>query len=155
MPIILVAIRSNFLLGPNKLRIFRRSWLVVLALVVAGGLDVRAQTVADVPSIALKSGEATELGDLSWVTSNCSSLLTGTPTVEIIDGPPGVTLAVKDAMVMPRAQNCAKRVAGGKLMIIAEKIEDASRSALTIRVTYKTKDGERKFSQTYNLSLFP
>jgi hypothetical protein len=81
--------------------------------------------------------------------------LNGTPTVEIVDGPPGVSVAVKDAMVVPRWLNCAKPVPGGKLMISAKDIEDASYTRLTIRVTFKTKDGERQRSEVYNLSLFP
>ena len=100
------------------MRFFPRSCLAILALVGAiwpGA--VCAQTVAGAPSLALKSGETLELGDLSLVTSNCSSLLKATPTVEILEGPPGVAVSVKDAMVVPRWQNCAKRVPGGKLMI--------------------------------------
>ena len=44
---------------------------------------------------------------------------------------------------------------GGTLVITAKEIEDPSYSAMTIRVTFKTKDGERKVSQVYNVSLIP
>jgi hypothetical protein len=144
------------LLGPKTLRSFPKPWLVILALVGAiwpGA--VCAQTIAGAPSLALKSGETIELTDLSWVTSNCSSILKATPTVEILEGPPGVAVSIKDAMVVPRWQNCAKRVPGGKLMITADKLEDDGRAALTVRITFKTKDGDRKLAQSYNLSLFP
>jgi hypothetical protein len=117
-----------------------------------GSTSAHAQTVLG--TIALKSGESTELGDLYWVT-NCRSLLKSTPEVDILDGPPGVSVAVKAAMVTPRAQRCANQVPGGKLVITAGVIEDPSFTQLTIRVTYRTRDGDRKFSRVYDLSLFP
>jgi hypothetical protein len=77
------------------------------------------------------------------------------PEVEVLDGPPGVTVSIKEDMVLPRAQNCASRVKGGTLVIAAKDIEDTSFSELTVRITYRTRDGDRKFSRIYNLSLFP
>ncbi len=41
------------------------------------------------------------------------------------------------------------------MTITAKDIDDQSYSKLTLRITYKTKDGDRKFSQVFNLSLFP
>jgi hypothetical protein len=117
--------------------------------------EARAQTIIGSPSLALRGGETTELTDLYWISSNCKSQLKGTPAVEVIDGPPGVIVTVKEAMVVPRNQGCAKPVAGGKVMIAAKDIEDASYTRLTIRVTYKTRDGERQRSAVFNLSLFP
>jgi len=40
-------------------------------------------------------------------------------------------------------------------VLTAKDVEDPSYTPLTLRVTYKTKDGERKFSQVFNLSLLP
>jgi hypothetical protein len=105
-------------------------------------------------SIALKSGESVELGQLYWVT-NCRSLLKGPPEVTIMDGPPGVTAMVEEAMVMPRFQNCAKPVQGGKLKVKAGEIDDLSRTTMTLRIKYRTKDGDRDLSKTINVSLFP
>jgi hypothetical protein len=126
-----------------------------LLCLACSGAGVLAQTIIGSPSVALKSGETTELTELYWVSSNCKSQLRGTPAVEVLDGPPGITVTVKDAMVVPRYQGCAKPVAGGKVMIAAKDIEDASYTRLTIRVTYKTRDGDRQRSAVYNLSLFP
>lgn len=114
----------------------------------------QTMTVAGSASIALKSGETAEVGDVYYV-SNCRSLLKSTPEVEILDGPPGVSATIKQAMVLPRWQSCANRVAGGTLMISAKDIEDPSYTRLTIRVVYKTKDGERQRSHVINLSLIP
>jgi hypothetical protein len=102
--------------------------------VILGASAASAQTLTGAPTIALKSGETTELGNLYWVV-NCRSQIKSTPTVEVIDGPPGIAVTVKDAMVVPRSGGCAKPVAGGKMMIAANDIEDYSHTRLTIRVT--------------------
>lgn len=133
----------------------RRASLMALFLLLAAAMETAsAQSLIGAPSIALKRGETSELANLYWVV-NCRSQLKGTPTVEVVDGPPGVAVSVKDAMVVPRFQGCAKPVAGGKVMIAANEVEDYSYSRLTIRVTYRTRDGDRQASAVYNLSLFP
>jgi hypothetical protein len=113
------------------------------------GADLQAQS-----RLALRSGETTELSQVYYI-ANCKSQLKSPPAVEVIDGPPGITVSVKEAMVVPRVHGCARPVAGGKLMITANDVEDESHTRLTIRITYKTKDGERQSSAVYNLSLFP
>ena len=105
-------------------------------------------------SYALKSNESVDVMDLYWVTS-CHSLLTSPPEVTILDGPPGVTASVTEAAVLPRFQQCAKPVKGAKLKLSADKIEDQSYSMMTLRIKYKTKDGERDKSMTFSLALFP
>jgi hypothetical protein len=133
----------------NGLAVFVLCVLVQLTVV-----QVRAQTIIGAPTLALKSGETTELGDVYW-TVNCRSMLTGVPRAEILEGPPGVTINVREAMVTPRWNACPKAVQGGKLLLSAKDIQDQSYSNITIRVTFKTKDGDRQLSKTYNLSLFP
>jgi hypothetical protein len=82
-------------------------------------------------------------------------MLKSTPQVEIIDGPPNVTVAVKEGMVMPRIRNCAKPVKGGTVVLTAAEIEDASTTRLTLRIKYQGKDGNRQSSVIYDLALFP
>jgi hypothetical protein len=114
-----------------------------------------AQTITSgAQTIALKSGESTELGEVYWI-SNCRSLLKSTPKAELLEGPAELTVAVTEAMVLPRYQNCAKKVPGGKLTVSAKEISDPSISRITVRVTYPTKDGDRQRSQIFNLSLLP
>lgn len=105
--------------------------------------------------IALKNGESTELGDLWWISADCKSLMTGTPGVEVMEGPPGVTVTVKPTQVVPRAVSCPNPIAGGKLIITAKGIEEYSRSTMVIRVTYKTRDGDRQRSRNVRVTLFP
>jgi hypothetical protein len=119
-----------------------------------GSAGVQAQTVTGSASIALKNGESAEIGELYWV-SNCRSILKGTPEAEVLDGPPGLSVAVKEAQVIPRVQKCANRVPGGMLVVTAKDVKDTSYSPVTIQVTYPTLDGKRKRSIVINVSLFP
>jgi len=115
---------------------------------------LRAQTLVGSPTLALKSGETLEIGSVYWV-SHCKSVLKSPPEVEILDGPPGVSVSIKQEMVLPRYQQCGNRVPGGMLTVTAKDIEDQSYTRLTVRITYKTRDGDRKFSHVFNLSLIP
>ena len=119
------------------------------------GAPAQAQTISGTPGIALKNGESFELGDAYWISSTCNSMLIGTPEVEILDGPPGVTVTVKEAMVTPRYWNCAKPVRGGKVIVAANNIDHPSYTTFTIRFKFKGRDGDRLRSRVYKLSLFP
>ena len=139
-----------------------RNWsdAVLKALLLGGiaalaGAVAQAQTITGTPSVALKNGESFELADAYWISSTCKSMLVSTPEVEILDGPPGITVAVREAMVTPRFWNCAKPIKGGKVIITAKEIEEPSYTTLTVRFKLKTKEGERQYSQVYNISLFP
>jgi hypothetical protein len=126
-----------------------RAVVAVSCFAVVAGFGNGAQA-----QIALKSGETADLGPLYYV-YNCKSVLKATPDAEIIEGPPGVTVSVREEMVLPRFQNCAKKVQGGMLVVTAKDIDDQSYTNMTIRITYKTKDGERKRSHVYAIALFP
>jgi hypothetical protein len=130
-----------------------RASVVCLGLLAGSGAQAQSWQM-NTQSLALKSGESTEVSDLYWVV-NCRSLLTTTPEVTILDGPPGVSATVTEAMVTPRFQQCPKPVAGGKLKVTAGTIEDQSNSIMTIRIRYKTRDGIRDKSMTFTVALFP
>ena len=115
------------------------------------GAGVHAQAPT---RIALKSGESAELGLVYWII-NCASIVVGNPEVEVLEGPEELTLEIKKGNVIPRAQNCAKPVPGGTLVATAKEVKERKDAKLTYRVKYKTKDGDRQASGTYNVSLFP
>ena len=137
-----------------------RGLILVLALPCFAGIfangEATAQTIYfGVNDIALKNGESTELGQVYYIGTNCKSLLKGTPAVEILDGPPGVTAAINEAKVVPREFGCASPVPGGKLVISAQDIEDYSRTRMVLRIKLKTSLGDRQLSRDVNISLFP
>ena len=136
----------------------RKIWVICslincLSLMLVGGAQAQSWQM-NTQSLALKSGETVEVMDLYWVI-NCRSQLTSIPEVTVMDGPPGVKVSIIEADVLPRFQQCSKPVKGAKLKMIAEKIDDQSYSMMTIRIKYKTKDGDREKSSTFSLALFP
>jgi hypothetical protein len=117
---------------------------------------VQAQTIEPrAISIALKNGETAEITNVFFVGHNCRAMTTATPEVEVLDGPPGVSAVIKPAMVTPRGLNCSKPISGGKLYFEAKEIGDYSHSTMVVRITYKTKEGDRQRSQNFNVTLFP
>ena len=137
------------------MRIRSNAILTFLHLAIAlflGSATARAQQ--DIRGVALKSGESAELGLVYYIT-NCKSIVIGTPEVEVLEGPPEVTLTIKQGMVLPRAQNCSNTVQGGTLVLTAKDVTEPKYARLTYRVKYKTKDGDRQRSSVYNVSLFP
>ncbi len=131
---------------------FRNKAVLCLALfILPFGSAVHAQSIQfTVKEIALKNGEANELGDVWYINANCK-----TPEVEILDGPPGVTAVINAAKVVPRGLACANPVSGGKLVIAAKDVTDYSYTRMTLRVRYKTSVGDRERSANINLALFP
>lgn|SRR5262245_54703706 len=132
-----------------------KSFAVIFGLGVVsalGTIGVDAQT--NVQRITLKNGESVELHPIYWVV-NCRSIMVGMPEIEILEGPPEVTLAIKEEMVLPRRFNCANRVPGGTIVATAKDVKEPVETKLTYRVKYKTKDGDRQTSNVYNISLFP
>jgi hypothetical protein len=131
-----------------------RILLVVLAIGCADamlGTGARAQAET---KIVLKAGESVEIKTVYYV-SNCRSIMIGLPEVEVLEGPPQITLSVKEGMVLPRRQNCANRIPGGILMATAKDVSEPLQAKVTYRVKYKTKDGERQRGDAFQLSLFP
>lgn len=123
---------------------------------VVGSAVVQAQTIhVSVEDIALRNGESVEFGDVYLIGANCSSLLTKAPEVEVMDGPPGVAVAIKEAMVIPSAHGCAQSVLGGKMLITAKDVDAYSYSRMVLRITYQTPSGSLQRSQHINVTLFP
>ena len=134
---------------------FLASCLMLATLWMPASVDAQGvMALGSARTIALKSGESTEVGKLYYVEA-CRSILNSPPEVEVLEGPSQVSAVVKPASVLPRWQNCSKPVEGGILVLSAKDIEDPSFSRLTLRVTYKTRDGDRKFSEVLNLQLLP
>ena len=128
--------------------------LLCLALVL--GSAAQAQTIhVSVEDIALRNGESVEFGDVYLVGANCRSLITTVPEIEVMDGPPGVAVAVKEAMVVPHEHGCDESVRGGRVVITARDIDFYTYTRMVLRITYKTPNGNLQRSQHINVALFP
>jgi hypothetical protein len=126
-------------------------FVVALSLGIANAVtDGKAQNRI----VALKSGESIELHTVYWV-ANCRSIMVGLPEIEVLEGPPQVTLSMKADMVLPRRQECSNKVPGGILIATAKDVKEPFEGKLTYRLKYKIKDGDRPRGYTQRLSLFP
>lgn len=129
------------------------SWLCVA---LGAGSAAQAQTIhVPVEEVALRNGESVEFGEVYLIGGDCSSVLTSAPEVEVMDGPPGVAVAIERAMVIPYGHGCDGAVLGGKMNITARGITDYSYSRMTLRITYTTPSGSLQRSQHINITLFP
>lgn len=140
-------------------RIVMRVWsvplLAALSFVIAGAVSSgNCRAEERVERVALKAGESVELHTVYWV-SNCRSIMVGIPEIEVLEGPPGVTLSIKEGKVLPRRQGCVNPVPGGTLVATAKDIEKPLNTTITYRLKYKTKDGDRPRGYVFRLSLFP
>jgi hypothetical protein len=121
-----------------------------LALII-GHADAQTQP----RRVVLKNGEAIELTTFFYI-SNCRSIMIGLPEVEILEGAPELSLAMKEEQVVPRRFDCTNKVPGGKLILTAkDSVTEKKEVNLIFRLKYKTKEGDRQTSGTYIVTLFP
>jgi hypothetical protein len=123
------------------------SWLAYVAL-LSFPIHAAAQ------SLALKSGESTDIGTVYWVES-CQSLLKSFIGVEILEGPPGVVIALREQPVRARRQNCLSDVPGAIVTITAKEVTEKTNATLKYRVKYDTEDGKKQSNHTVKLDLYP
>jgi hypothetical protein len=136
-----------------------RTWTnlsrALLSLGIALFLDATGAYAQENPQrIALKSGESVELRNYSFVV-NCRSIMVGTPVLDVLEGPEELSLALKEGTVTRRDQSCSATVPGGKVVATAKDVKEPKEAKLTIRLNYKTLNGERQSTSVYIVSLFP
>jgi hypothetical protein len=120
----------------------------------AGAQQGALPTAPQVRTIALKSGESTELTPVYSV-MNCKSMSIAPPEVEVLEGPPELTVTIRPGMVVPRNQGCTNQVSGGTVIAAAKDVQAKKSARLVYRVKYKTKDGDRQNAQIFSVELFP
>jgi hypothetical protein len=128
--------------------------IVAAMLIAIAGLAWSGAADAQTRQLVLKKGESIDIGSIYYV-SNCHSIMVGLPEVEVVEGPPGVELSIREEPVLPRRQNCAAKVPGGTLVMTAKDVAEESEGKLTYRTKYQTKDGPRQTSNTFIVKLFP
>ena len=128
------------------------AWAACLLLLQAANPALAKDSEKD---ISLKSGEATDVGSVYYVV-NCRSILRGDPTLDVMEAPTDVNVAIRKEKVTPRGSNCSKPVEGGMLVVTAPKeVKARTEGRLTVRINYETLDGKRQSTREFNLILFP
>lgn len=141
--------------GRNAMQMGLTAVVAASVLVGAGlGSHGAANAQDTLRRISVKNGESVDLGTVYYV-SNCRSIMVGLPDIEVLEGPSGVALSIREEPVLPRRQSCAAKVAGGTLVLTAKDVTEPAEAKLTYRLNYKTKDGPRQSSGALIVSLFP
>ena len=106
------------------------------------------QQIAAPTLFSIRGGETLKLRGFGMITSEYVSTFDSVEGIDILDGPPEVTL---------KFEPCPKPLPGGNIMITASKdIAEQKGANLTYRVRYKTKPiSSGTETHRYHLLLFP
>jgi hypothetical protein len=104
--------------------------------------------------ISLKPGESADLGVVYWQ-SNCVSILKKIAGIDLLEGPPGIELSIRDESVAARRQNCSTKLPGGVVVLTAREIPQKFSGTIKYRVRYSTEDGDKQSSHSKEIALFP
>ena len=133
----------------------KKNFVLVAAVIAFGPACWNTPAKAEPATVALKSGETADLNNLFFV-RNCRSLLKGKMTVDVLDGPPGLTASIREQQIVPRKGNCTKAVDGGVLVLAAAKdIKAKVEAKAIIRVKYPTTEGDKQKSLEFKVILLP
>ena len=102
--------------------------------------------------VTLRSGESADLHAAYWV-NNCKSLLKGFAGVDVLDGPAGISFAIREEPVLARRQNCPDKVPGGMVVVTAGKLAEKATVTVKYRVRYNTEDGQKQSNHSVQLVL--
>ena len=138
---------------------------VISALAIACAIALPAhaqlqQQIAAPTLFSIRGGETLLLRQLGWITSECVSTFGSLEGIDILDGPPEVSLKFEPGqvhLVTTAGKVCPKPLPGGNIMITASKdITDQKEANLTFRVRVKTKlSSGGTTTLRYHLLLFP
>ena len=126
----------------------RRLIVTILCVLALHDSPSSAQT-----RLALKNGESADVFPVYWI-SNCVSQLRSFGGIDVLEGPPGVSLSLKEGMVMARRQNCPNPVPGAMVVVTVRNAKQMSGATVTFRVRYVTFDGDRQSVHSFTLDVY-
>jgi hypothetical protein len=128
--------------------------VLLLAGVAAGFLGASAaHAQATVAQTSVKPGGSADIFPVYWVNS-CMSQLQFFRGVDILSGPPGLTLSLRQQDVMAARQGCTNPVPGAIVVVSAGP--QATGGPLRFRVRYTLKDGAQVESgHTREITVVP
>ena len=130
-------------------KLLQPSILVASALFFATGLSYAEPLV-------LKAGEKADLGSAYWISrSQCKSLLKSFGGVDLLEGPPGIELTIREENVVARRQNCPDPVPGGMVVLAIGELSSKYQGTIKYQVRYKTEDGDQTSTHQREVELLP
>jgi hypothetical protein len=133
---------------------------LAIALAIATSASAQQQEKITAPTIfSMRAGETVLLTTFVWITRECVSTFTGFDGIDILDGPPEITLKFEPGKVVSaiaQGGKVCKPVDGGHIMITANDISEHREEDLTFRVRFRNKQtNSATWTGRYHLLLFP
>jgi len=131
---------------------------VAIALFAFAGVG-RAQDSGPtaLPLFSIKSGETLLLRSLTTVTPNCEPLFESFDSIDVIEGPPELSLKFEPGRVKTytTSHTCPEAVPGGRIMVTAKSVDERREAMLVFRVSYQTKTGPWQQTIRFRMLMFP
>jgi hypothetical protein len=133
----------------------------IFGIALLAATPVLAQQQQQIPApilFSIKEGETLLLRNLGLVTTDCRSMLQHFDGIDILVGPPEVTLKFEPAKVNVSTlagKVCETPVSGGNLMISANGVTDQREADLIFRLRYTSQNAPQTATPRYHLLMFP
>jgi hypothetical protein len=152
--------RETFWYAPDVKRWVKQEWLLrdAIGRVVSNSVQeiTKFGFTGGPPEISVKSGESADLGEVYWINGACLSILKAFLGVEILEGPAGVSLKIREEDIHPARAQCANStVRGGVVVATVGNVTEKTTATLHYRVRYSVPDGEKQTTHTRVLNLNP
>ena len=128
--------------------------IVLVAIAAMLALPAQAQQPI-VNTYVARPGETINLGPTYWVVpTTCQNIAIAKPDVEILSGPAGLKVEVREAMVIPQnAGNCKNEVKGAHIWLTVPADIEAVTAHIVARITQHDRNGPQPRGFAFNLMI--
>lgn len=104
--------------------------------------------------MSIRKGESIDLDAVYWQ-RNCESILLHFDGVQLMEGPPGLSLLIRQEPVWARHRNCRNHLYGGTVVLTATNVTEKFEGTIHYRVTYSTKEGNKQSNHSKKVIVYP
>jgi len=130
------------------------SFIYVATLLLSVGTPAWAQ----VTEISIKSNESADLGPVYWLERvHCGSQLIDFAGVDLLEGPPGITLSIRkqDVIAVNNGPCTGAKLPGGVVIATVKEVPEKASVVIKYRVRYNTSYGVQQSNHTRQINLYP
>ena len=128
-----------------------RTVIAAIAAIVSTSAIAQGPTVQ---TYAARPGETINLGPVSWVnTTTCQNVAVAKADFEILSGPAGLSIEVREAMVIPNAGSCKNEVKGGYVWLTVPPDIEGPTAHVVTRVIHHDRNGPQARGFAFNLLI--
>src|SRR5262249_15755813 len=149
---------SDLLLGGAAMKAIP-SWVmaVAIALFAFAGVGRAQDSSTAVTLFSIKNGETLLLRNITTVTPNCEPLFESFDSIDVIEGPPELSVKGEPDKVKTYSTSrlCPDAVPGVKVMVTAKGVNERREATLIFRVSYQTRTGPWQETLRFPMLMFP